>query len=70
MNFTLYNVYIHNIQMIQNQNFLAKDFPGGPVAKAPCSKAGGPDLIPGQGTGSHRLQLRVCVPQLRPRAAK
>ena len=29
-----------------------------------CSlSAGGPGSIPGQGTGSHMLQLRVCVPQ-------
>ena len=27
--------------------------------------AGGPDLIPGHGTSSHMLQLRVCMPQLR-----
>ena len=27
--------------------------------------AGGPGLIPGQGTRSHMPQLRVCIPQLR-----
>ena len=43
------------------------DFPGGPVAKSPCSHRGarGPSLIPGQGTRSHLLQLRVCMPQLK-----
>ena len=34
------------------------DFPGGPVAKTPCSQRRGPGSIPGQGT-------RSCVPQLR-----
>ena len=33
----------------------SKDFPGGPVAKTP--NAGG--LIPGQGTRSHLLQLKI-----------
>ena len=32
--------------------------------------AGGLGSIPGQETRSHMLQLRVCVPQLRPGAAK
>ena len=32
-------------------------------------KAGGPGLIPGMGTGSHRPQLRVHMLQLRPSAA-
>ena len=41
------------------------DFPGGPVAKAPCSQERGPGSISGQGTKSHMLQLRVCMPQLR-----
>ena len=31
--------------------------------KLPYPKAGGLDLIPGQGTRSHMPQLRVCVPQ-------
>ena len=34
------------------------------------SNAGGPRLITGQGTGCHMPQLRVCMPQQRPRAAK
>ena len=33
------------------------DFPGGPVAKTP--NAGGLGLIPGQGTRSHILQLKI-----------
>ena len=37
------------------------DFPGGPVAP----NAGGPDSIPGQGSRSHMLQIRVCVSQLK-----
>ena len=44
------------------------DFPSGPVAKTPS--AGGPGLIPGQGTKSHIPPLRIHMPQLRPRAAK
>ena len=32
--------------------------------------AGGPGPIPGQGTRTQMLQLRVCKPQRRPRAAK
>ena len=36
-----------------------------------CSpNAGGLGLIPGQGTRFHMLQLRSCVPQLRPGTAK
>ncbi|TEA30083.1 hypothetical protein DBR06_SOUSAS18210011, partial [Sousa chinensis] len=31
--------------------------------------AGGPGLIPGQGTRSHMPQLRVCMPQLRSQRA-
>ena len=36
----------------------SKDFPGGPVAKIPCSQCSGPSSIPGQGTRSNMLQLR------------
>ena len=32
--------------------------------------AGGSDSIPVQGTRSHMLQLKICMPQLRPHAAK
>ena len=35
------------------------DFPDGPVAKTPCSQCRGPGLIPGQGTRSHMLQLKI-----------
>ena len=43
--------YIH-------QEDMSWDSPGDPVAKTLCSNAGGPGLIPGQGTRSHMLQLR------------
>ena len=36
-----------------------EDFPGGPVAETPCTNAGGLGSIPGQGTRSHMLQLRI-----------
>ena len=36
--------------------------PGGLVAKTACSNAGGWGTIPGQGTRSHVLQLRVQMP--------
>ena len=40
-----------------------RDFPGGPVAETPHSQCTGPPgWIPGQGTRSHMLQLRVCMP--------
>ena len=45
-----------------------KEFPGGPVARTPCSQCRGPGLIPSQGTrSSHMPQLkkRSCMPQLR-----
>ena len=43
-----------------------KDFPGDPaLARLRAPKAGGPGLIPGQGTRSHKLQLRVHMPQLK-----
>ena len=35
------------------------DFSGGPVAKILYSNVEAPGLIPGQGTRSHMLQLRV-----------
>ena len=40
------------------------DIPGGPVAKTSCSQCRGPGLIPGQGTRSHMLQVRVHMLQL------
>ena len=43
-----------------------RDFPGDPaLARLRAPKAGGPGLIPGQGTRSHMLQLRVHMPQLK-----
>ena len=58
------------------------DFPGGSVAKTPCSQCRGPGLDPAWGTRSHVMQLKIphpaccmeewrsCVMQLRPRATK
>ena len=43
----------------------SRDFPGGPVAKSPRSQCRGPGSIPGLGTRSHMLQLRVHIPQLK-----
>ena len=40
-----------------------RDFSGDPVAKTLCTRDLG--SIPGQGTRSHRLQLRVCMLQLK-----
>ena len=54
--------------MIIWNNF--RESASGPVAKTPCSQRRGPGLVPGQGTSSHMLQLRVCMLQLKiPRAA-
>ena len=47
-----------------------RNFPGDPVAKTPPPNAGGPGLIPGQGTRSCILQLRVCMSWLRPGTVK
>ena len=41
---------------------LGGDFPSGPVAKTLTPNAGGPSLIPGQGTGSHMSQLTMSSP--------
>ena len=38
---------------------VTRGFPGGPVAKALSSHAGSPGSIPGQGAGSHMLQLKI-----------
>ena len=48
---------------IINQNQGDGDFPGGPVAKTP--NAGRLGSIPGQGSRSHKLQLRVHKLQLK-----
>ena len=42
-----------------------RDFPGGSVAKTPASNAGGLSSIPGQGTRSHMMQVRVRILQLK-----
>ena len=42
-----------------------RDFPGGPVAKTPPSKAGGLGSVPGLGTRSYMPQRRVHTPQLK-----
>ena len=64
---------ISNKKVLQwNSNFIGffkksmdRDFPGGPVAKTPHYQRRGPGLIPGQGTRSHMLQLKVCMPRWR-----
>ena len=38
-----------------------RDFPGGPVGKAPLSQHRRPGSTPGQGTKSHMLQLRPGI---------
>ena len=50
----------------KNKNF--KDFPGGPGVKTFHSQGKG--LIPGQGTGSHKLQQRSRTTQLKPGTVK
>ena len=48
-----------NHQSILKESTLG-DFPGGPVVKTVCApKAGGPGLMPGQGTRSHMLQRKI-----------
>ena len=42
---------------------ILRDFPSGPVAKTLCLQCRGPKFNPG--TKSHRLQLRVQMPQLK-----
>ena len=47
-----------------------RDFPGGLVAKTPCFQCNDLGSVPGRGTRSHMLQLRVHVLQLKiPHAA-
>ena len=36
-----------------------QEFPGGPVAKTPCSQCRGPRFIPGQGNRPHPLRLKI-----------
>ena len=44
-------------------NISWKDFPGGPVAKTSYYQCRCPGLIPGWGTRSHLLQLRLHMHQ-------
>ena len=39
----------------------SRDFPGGPAAKTPRPKAGGPSSFPDKGTRSYLSQLRVSI---------
>ena len=41
----------------------SEDFPGGSVARFRAPNAEGPGSIPGQGTRSRMIQLRVLMPQ-------
>ena len=41
------------------RNTCDKDFPGGPVAKTPCSQCRGPGFEPCSGTRSHILQPKI-----------
>ena len=60
-----------NIPILQMEEIRLKtkspgDFPGGPAAgRLHAANAEGPGLIPGQGTRSDMLQLRVAMPQLK-----
>ena len=47
-----------------------RDFPGGLVAGILCSPCRRRGSTPGQGSRSHMLQLRSCLPWLRSKAAK
>ena len=49
-------------QLIYSFNKYFLDFPGGPVAKIPCSQCRGLGVIPGQRTRSHMPQLRIPHP--------
>ena len=53
------------LTMDKNDNMKKKiqDFPGGPVAKTPCSHAGVLGSRPGQGARFHMLQLRPGAAQ-------
>ena len=51
------------IALNQSLEITHGDFPGGPVAKAPCSQCRSPNSILGQGTRSPMPQVSVCMPQ-------
>ena len=63
----MFSFYFCSTQYILRALKLAlRDFPGGPVAKTLSSQCkGAPGSIPGWGTTSHVLQLRVCVRKLK-----
>lgn len=48
----------------------SRDFPAGAVRRLHAPDAAGTSAIPGPGTRSHKPQLRVHVPQLRPCAVE
>ena len=41
-----------------------RDFPGGPVAKSPCSQYRGPGFDPWSGTVFHMLQLKMSTTKM------
>ena len=47
------------ISWVSTQNYLLRDLPDDPVAYTPCFQR----RAASHGTRSHRLQLRVCMPQ-------
>ena len=49
-------------QLIYSFNKYFLDFPGGPVAKIPCSQCRGLGVIPGQRTISRIPQLKISHP--------
>ena len=69
----LFNAYVllalnvHHLTLFPQQasKVGCQDFPGGPIDKTPCFQCRGPGSIPGQGTRSHMLQLRVRTQQLK-----
>ena len=52
----VFQFFIHCLNLYKSE---VRDFPGGPVAKTQHSSAGGPGLIPGQGTRSHMPQPKI-----------
>ena len=57
---TRYSVMVH---MGTESERVDRDFPGSPVARTQAPNAVGTRSIPGQGTRSHMVQLRVRVSQ-------
>ena len=58
---------VHGVEQPNNNMFKLSswDFPGVPVVKTLCSKAGGLGSIPGQRTRSHMLQLKILCASTR-----